>query len=346
MSSAEKSIIPEFLDKIEIMGLQKDFAISAKEIVYLPTGSSIMFSGIRTSSGNQTAALKSLTNLTGLVLDEAEELLDEELFNKIDLSVRSTKNVNYVVLIMNPSTKDHWIYKRFFERPMIEPGSNLIKHDVTYIHTTWEDNRENLPDDYIESMIRAKITDPKRYDHEIMGGWKEKAEGAILTDWDVAPFKMLENRCYGQDFGFSDDPTVLVEVSLDPESRQMWVRELFRKKRLTTRQIAELDIAHAGSGLVVSDIEPRLVHELKALGVNIKAVNMKDKHLASSIALMQDMYIHVDPGSKELLKEFNTWAFARGRDYPAPGNDHGPDAIRYTLPRLYTRRKSGLYVLK
>ena len=85
MTSAHTSIIPEFVDKIELMDARNDFRVTRDEIINMDTGSSIIFKGIRTSSGNQTAALKSLANITVFVLDEAEELQDESVFDKIDL---------------------------------------------------------------------------------------------------------------------------------------------------------------------------------------------------------------------------------------------------------------------
>ena len=58
MMSAHTSIIPEFIEKIDLMDVHSDFRITKDEIINLTTKSSIIFKGIRTSSGNQTAALK------------------------------------------------------------------------------------------------------------------------------------------------------------------------------------------------------------------------------------------------------------------------------------------------
>ena len=111
MTSAQTSIIPEFIEKIDMMGLSHLFRITKDEIINLETKSSIIFKGIRTSSGNQTAALKSLAKVTTFVLDEAEELIDETTFDKIDFSVRTKTEQNRCILILNPTTKEHWIYK-------------------------------------------------------------------------------------------------------------------------------------------------------------------------------------------------------------------------------------------
>ena len=68
-------------------------------------------------------------------MDEAEELNDEDIFDKIDLSVRNKIQENGVILILNPTTKEHFIYKRWFEDRGVAAGSNITKEDTTYIHT-------------------------------------------------------------------------------------------------------------------------------------------------------------------------------------------------------------------
>ena len=78
LTSAHISIIPEFVEKIEMADLHNDFSITKDEIINLRTGSKILFKGIKTSSGTQTANLKSLQGVTTWVLDEAEELVEED----------------------------------------------------------------------------------------------------------------------------------------------------------------------------------------------------------------------------------------------------------------------------
>ena len=85
------------------------------EIIHKKTGSKISFRGLKTSSGDQTASLKSLTGISTWVMDEAEELNSEDVFDKIDLSVREQGVLNRVIMILNPTTKEHWIYKKYYE---------------------------------------------------------------------------------------------------------------------------------------------------------------------------------------------------------------------------------------
>ncbi len=127
MVSAHISIIPEFIEKIELLNVENDFEVKQTEIINIKTGSKILFRGIKTSQGTATANLKSIAGVTCWVLDEAEELTDIETFDKIDLSIRTKHSPNQVILLLNPSYKSHWIYKHFFENK---------RNDTTCI-TTW-----------------------------------------------------------------------------------------------------------------------------------------------------------------------------------------------------------------
>ena len=108
MTSAEISVIPEFKEKIELLGCENAFRISKTTITNKITGSKIIFKGLQTGSGNQTAAIKSINGLTCWVLDEAEELIDESLFNKINLSIRKKGVTNEVILVYNSTYRNHW----------------------------------------------------------------------------------------------------------------------------------------------------------------------------------------------------------------------------------------------
>ena len=102
MVSAGMSIIPEMMEKIELDGTTKYFKTTKTDIVNKMTNSRIMFRGIKTSSGNQTAKLKSIQGITTFVCDEAEEWTNEEEFDKIMLSIRKKGIQNRIIIIMNP----------------------------------------------------------------------------------------------------------------------------------------------------------------------------------------------------------------------------------------------------
>jgi len=177
--SAHISIIPEFLDKIDLLQLHNDFEITQTEITNKKTGSKILFRGIKTSQGTATANLKSIAGVTTWVLDEAEELFDEDVFDRIDLSIRAKDKPNKVILVMNPFFKSHWIYKRFIHHE---------RNDCTYIHTTFLDNKQNLSKSFIDQAERVKNENLLRYEHLFLGKWLDDAEGLL---WN----KAIIERC-------------------------------------------------------------------------------------------------------------------------------------------------------
>ena len=171
MTSAHLSIIPEFQEKIDLLNLNNSFDIQKSEILNKDSGSRIIFKGIKTSSGDQTANLKSLQGVTTWIVDEAEELIDESTFDKINFSIRKKGKQNRVILILNPSTKEHWIYKKFFEQEGVPENYNGIKKNVTYINTSYLDNIDNLDESFLYDIEQVKKNNPEKYNHVILGSW-------------------------------------------------------------------------------------------------------------------------------------------------------------------------------
>jgi phage terminase large subunit len=349
LSSTYISIIPEFLEKIELLDKYDDFYITKDEIRNKRSGSKIIFKGIKTSSGDQTANLKSLQGVTTFVLDEAEELTNEDTFDKIDLSVRQLGKHNRVILILNPTTKEHWIYKRFFEDKGIQEGINLTKDNVTYIHTTYLDNIENLSDSYINQVESIKQHRPEKYKHQILGGWLNKAEGVIFTNWTIGKFKKVGISVFGQDYGFSNDPSTLVETNIDTANKIIYLKECFYLPKLTTSEIARLNMKHAIDNLIVGDsAEVRLLSELKSKGgCNVVASIKGAGSIIYGISLLQDYDLIVDEQSINLIKELNNYSWLEKKsNTPIDKHNHLIDAIRYAVSYQLQNPNKGKYYIQ
>jgi phage terminase large subunit len=346
MTSAHLSIIPEFQEKIELLQADNHFVITKSEIINNTSGSEIIFKGLRTSSGDQTANLKSLQGVTTWILDEAEELTDEPTFDKINLSIRQKGVQNRVILILNPATKEHWIYQRFFEQAGVEEGFNGIKNNVTYIHTTFEDNIEHLDQSFLDEIERIKQYNPKKYKHQILGGWLDKAEGVVFTNWSFGNFNPDNlQTSFGQDFGFSIDPTTLVEVAIDKNKRKLYVKEHLYKPKLTTSEIAVINKQVCGGSLIVADsAEPRLIAELSNQRCNIVATEKGAGSITAGLALMQDYEIVLEPNSQNIAKELNNYIYSDKKSGLVIDNyNHAIDAIRYNVFYHLSNPNKGQY---
>lgn len=334
MVSAHLSIIPEFQEKLELMDVANFFNITRHEIVNSSSNSEIVFKGLKTSSGDQTAALKSLQGVTTWILDEAEELTDELTFDKINLSIRQKGVQNRVILILNPTTKEHWIYKRFFEQAGVEAGFNGVKDNVTYIHTTYLDNIKNLDESFINEVERIKQTNPKKYDHQILGGWLNKAEGVVFDNWSYGGFNPDNlQTSFGQDYGFTVDPTTLIEVAIDKKKKKLYVKEHLYKNKLITTDIIKYNKDIAGRKLIIADsAEPRLIDELVRGGCNVRPTVKGAGSVNAGISLMQDFEIIVEPNSNNIAKELNNYAYSdKKSNLYIDDYNHAIDAIRYNV---------------
>ena len=337
LTSAFISIIPEFIDKIELMNKEGDFEITQSEIINKVTGSKILFRGIKTSQGTATANLKSIAGVTTWLLDEAEELVDEDIFDRIDLSVRAVDKPNRVLLVMNPATKEHWVYKRFFEDYGVNSGFIGLKNDCTYIHTTYLDNIDNLNPTVINRFESMRERNPVKYNHIVMGAWMDKAEGVIFENWKIGNFDTSLPFGFGMDFGFSIDPTTLIKVAVDEDNGLIYCEECFAEVGLTTSDIAKRIGKHcqANEMIIADSAEPRLINEVYNLGFNIKPCTKGPDSVRYGIKKMQDYQIVVTAESKTIIKELNNYIWSDKRsDTPRDDYNHTIDAIRYAFDKL------------
>ena len=347
MISAHLSIVPEFLEKIGLLGFTSIFDINKSEVVNTKTNSDIIFRGIKTSSGNQTASLKSLQGISTWVLDEAEELIDENTFDTIDLSIREKSVQNRIVLILNPTTKEHWIYKRFFEARGITAEYNGIKNDICYIHTTYLDNKQNLNESFLQRINSIQENNIKKYNHKILGGWLDKAEGVVFENWSIGEFNPngLQTSC-GMDFGFSVDPDTLVEIAIDKTKKKIYLKEHIYRNGLKSHELAKIVLDKVGKKLIIADsAEPRLIEDLRHSGVNIQAV--KKGTIESGVTRMQDYELVASSSSVNIIKELNNYIYAdKGSKLYVDSFNHAIDAIRYNVIYHLDNPNAGKYYVQ
>ena len=342
MASAEKSIIPEFENSIRLNGSEKDFIKSGNKYTNKHTGSFILFSGIKTNAGDQTANLKSLAGITTWIIDEGEDFKDETTFDDIDDSIRGNWNQNRVIWIQNPSTKEHFIYGRWVEhanRHIEIDGEQIIisNHpDVEAIHTTYHiaEKLGYLSQSFLDKIKSVKKSNYKKYVHKYLGGWLDKAEGVVFTNWKYGTFNPDGLQVtYGQDYGFSIDPTTLIGVAIDKKKKKIYVKEHLYKPRLTTSQIAHINLEICGRSLIVADsAEPRLIDELYRMGCNIVAAEKGPGSISLGIALLLDYEIIVEESSTNVAKEFNNYVYAdKGSKLFVDNYNHAIDPLRYNV---------------
>ena len=226
MAAAEISVIPEYREKITMLGKERHFSVTKDTIINRVSKGIMYFRGIQTSSGNQTAKLKSIPNLRKFFLDEAQELTNPVDFDTIDLSIRDIDAVNSILMALNPSDIHHWIYKRFFKKPGVPYDYNGVVDNVRYIHTDWRDVKAYLSPSFIEMALRCERENPEKYQNIYLGDWSVKRSGLIYPNWEQVTLADVPpglDWWYGNDWGYSNDPDALVRMAFDPLTRTLYV---------------------------------------------------------------------------------------------------------------------------
>ena len=216
----------------------------------------------------------------------------------------------------------------------MQAGFNGVKDNVTYIHTTYLDNIKNLDQSFIDEAEYIKQNNPKKFEHVILGGWLDKAEGVVFDNWEFGKFNPDNlQTSFGQDFGFSIDPTTLVEVAIDKGKKIIYVKEHLYKPKLTTSEIAYINKQTCGRSIVIADsAEPRLIDELSRAGCNIRAAEKGQGSINLGVELIKDYKLIVDNDSMNVAKELNNYVYLdKGSKLYVDDFNHIIDAIRYNV---------------
>ena len=339
MVSAGMSIIPEMMEKIDLDGTTKYFKTTKTDIVNKMTKSRIMFRGIKTSSGNQTAKLKSIQGITTFVCDEAEEWTNEEEFDKIMLSIRKKGIQNRIIIIMNPCDSNHFIYQKYIEKThkLVEIDGVQVQisthPNVLHIHTTYFDNLENLSPEFLKEVGDMKVNNPEKYAHVVIGQWADVAEGAVFKKWGIV--KEFPRECkkvgIGQDFGFTNDPSAAVRCGII--DNRLYVDELFYETDMLSSAIANR-LKPFSMKVFADSQDPRLIQEIKNRGVNIYPVDKFPGSIKAGIDKIKDMEFFVTERSYDLITELRKYVWDKDKDgnyinEPVDEYNHLMDAIRY-----------------
>lgn len=119
-------------------------------------GSTILFAGL-----DDVEKLKSIYNITGIWIEEASELAEED-FNQLDIRLRGeTREYKQIILSFNPISITHWLKRRFFD----VPDERARTHRSTY-----KDNRF-LDDEAIRTLEGFRDKDPYYYQVYCLGQW-------------------------------------------------------------------------------------------------------------------------------------------------------------------------------
>lgn len=359
MSSAEDSIIPEVMEKLEILGIADDFYSVGNKIYNKISGAHLAFKGIKTGSNRQTANLKGISQYRFVLIEEGEEFDDYEAFNKLSKSIRKAEKKGQtqikIVIIMNPALRSHWVYQKWIKKSkkIIEilgfPVEISTDPKINHIHSTFLDVPSGLSKDWIKEAKLTLKEDPDSFGRDYVGQWSYVKDGVIFPNWGVyskVPNKAGLRRCLGVDFGTASQ-TAVVLVTLDDEEKTAYYELLLYQKDLSFEQKRDIisgifrkyQFPPGSFDTNYPDLTRAIINKTSADIKNAYKKNMVEGGIAKMISYK--MLIHEGDYSEDLKLELSLYRRENGKIKKE--NDHAIDAARYGFVRLMMNVNLGEY---
>ena len=255
-----------------------------------------------------------------LFANEANELFYLEWQQLI---MRTTQ---FAIIDYNPSfSEDHWI-------------EEVNKDQDTYhFISTYKDN-PFLEQKIVEDIEKLQGTNKSLW--TVYGlGLRAVIEGRIFDSYDIVDEipGWVKKRWVGMDFGYSQDPTAIVEVAIDIHAMDLYIDEICYRTRMLANDIIKVLKAECQNKKIISEsADPRLIDEIYNAGLNIHAVEKYGGSIEAGLTKMQEYHIKITKRSVHVKKEIDNYVYAQDKDgrylnQPVDEYNHGIDASRYVI---------------
>jgi len=279
-----------------------------------------------------------------------------------EISYESFRQINartndFILMDFNPSLSVHWVFERVLKQ---------AAERVDYFHSTFRDNpfisaearSDILSWQPTAANRKAGTADPWAW--QVYGlGRRARREGAIFSNWRLCERalwpgtdRVFQRHGYGVDFGYSQDPTAVVDNFLFRD--KLYLREIVYERGLITtvnrsnpdKPSLELRLRESQEwGLFLPELEmvgdsaaAEDIDDLQTSGFNISACEKGAGSIKYGIGLLKQFEILVHPDSMHVQEELENYAWKKlpdgtFSDVPEDRFNHAMDAARYWAMR-------------
>lgn len=253
-----------------------------------------------------------------LFVNEANEL---SYLEWQQLKMRTTR---FAIMDYNPSfSDDHWIC-----------GVNQDSRTYHFI-STYKDNP------FLEQAIIDEIEGLRTKNQtlwQVYGlGLQAVIEGLIFKNVETIseiPVN-VKRRWVGMDFGFTNDPTAIVEVAV--QDNDLYIDERAYATQMLSNDIIRVLKSECERMKIISEsADPRLIQEIYRAGINIHPVQKYGGSIEAGITKMLEFKIHITARSCNVIKEFKNYTYQQDKEgkwlnTPIDCYNHAIDAVRYVV---------------
>ena len=239
------------------------------------------------------------------------------------LSIRTKK---FIYLDYNP-TNEFWVH------------TDLINDSNSdFIILTYKDN-EALDPAIVKEIEKAKEKAKTSAYWEnwwnVYGlGQLGTLEGVIFENYELIDTIPTEAKLigYGLDFGYSNDPTSLIEVH--EYDGKIICNEVIYSTSLLNSDIINLMSHDKRLPIWADSAEPKSIEEIRRAGYNIKAVVKGADSINFGISVLQQRQMLITKSSVNLIKELRAYSWdvdktGKKLNKPIDSMNHAIDALRY-----------------
>ena len=285
--------------------------------------------------------IKGFADIADVLLDEATNFSVED-FELIDGTIRSPKYKLplQVYVSFNPVSKANWVFKYFgFDTGIVPDNTFILKTtylDNTFLDGSYNQRMENLKNrNYSRWKIEA-LGDFVSLDRLVYDGyWKEE-------DFD---YKQLQGvLLIGMDFGFTNDPSVIVASLLVDQN--IYVFREWGDTGKTNPELANVikNLGFSKSLIIADSAEQKSIEEIRRLGVQrIEASVKGPDSVIHGIQRVQQYNLIIHPSCQNIITELENYSWQKDKNgeyinKPQDSFNHYLDALRYSLQCLDTGR--------
>jgi phage terminase large subunit len=311
-------------DEIERLGLGSFFE-SVEHEIRGKNGSLFIFAGLRGNS----ASIKSMEGITRCWVEEAQTISRASLDDLIPT-------------IRTPGSEIWFTYNPRFDT---DPIDTMFKADelppnTILLHVNWQDNPW-FPDVLKQEMDYDKRRDMDKYLHIWEGKYQTSSEARVFKNWTVEEFDVDPTAVIrqGADWGFSVDPTVLVQCYI--VGRKLYIPyEAYRVGcEIVDTPALFMSLPDAEKWPMVADsARPETISHLQKNGFpKITSAIKGAKSVEEGVEFLKSFDIVVHPRCKHLIDELTLYSFktdpltSEVLPVLADKDNHVIDALRYAL---------------
>jgi len=231
--------------------------------------------------------------------------------------------------------------------PQADIDTDVIpRPDADFLQLTFKDN-ELLPERERENILnyynQGYNEDGSIKDAYWANKWQVyglgnigNLQGVVFSNWQICDEipEHANTLCYAMDFGFTNDPTALIQVF--KHDGMLWLDELVYERGLTNPDIVSKLVEYGVTGPIVADsAEPKSIEEIRRMwSGDIEPAEKGPDSIRNSIDTLHRYKLMVTKTSLNLINELRSYRWREDKsgnslNEPIDKNNHAIDAVRY-----------------